>query len=357
MRDSGGALKPRGSGAGGSRATPRPSRPGQRRAHPHLGRGRRRRRRGGCCAPGPRPRSRRPGGHRPGQLLGVRGRLLRRSARWLRRGAAEPGPHRVRAGAPARRRRSQRRHRRDRVSWRRSSAAAPDLELVVVGGEGAQSYASVVVDGATPTPVTTDPEDLALLLFTSGHERAREGRDALPPRAAGQRRQRGGRRDPERSSRRRRPARAADVPRLLPQRHAGRGRRPGGHRRARGALRPRRDARGRPAARRHQHPWRTADVRGLEHAPGAARGVRVGPDALHRRRSDVTRGARAGGDRLRAPGLRGLRADRGRSRVSRPRWSVGRRSPDPSGDRSPGSRCASSTRRARRSRTATPARS
>ena len=49
-------------------------------------------------------------------------------------------------------------------------AAAPDLPLVVVGGEaeGAESYDALVVGGAKPAPVVTDPESLALLLFTSG---------------------------------------------------------------------------------------------------------------------------------------------------------------------------------------------
>ncbi len=59
------------------------------------------------------------------------------------------------------------------------SAAAPELPLVVVGAvvvgaEGGdegdaptQSYASMEVP-ATPEPVTTDPESVALLLFTSG---------------------------------------------------------------------------------------------------------------------------------------------------------------------------------------------
>jgi long-chain acyl-CoA synthetase len=50
------------------------------------------------------------------------------------------------------------------------AGAAPDLPLVVVGSTpaGAEPYASVVVDGAAPTLVVTDPESVALLLFTSG---------------------------------------------------------------------------------------------------------------------------------------------------------------------------------------------
>ncbi len=60
--------------------------------------------------------------------------------------------------------------------------AAPELALVVIeggaagahsvepsaSGPGAQPYATFVASGQTPSPLETDPESLALLLFTSG---------------------------------------------------------------------------------------------------------------------------------------------------------------------------------------------
>ena len=170
MRDSGGALKPRRIWCARrpSDAPPTASSATTRTltwAEVDAGR-----RCGGCRAPGAWARGRRPGRHRPRQLLGVRRRLLRGPARWIRRGAAEPGPHRVRAGVPARRRRGARRHRRARRRPGGRARPAPDLDLVVVGGEGDPVAATPGASSTAARPRAGGhrPRGLALLLFTSG---------------------------------------------------------------------------------------------------------------------------------------------------------------------------------------------